>query len=345
MNTSQHQLQSIHAMLAAGHRCVQIEYHSLLLIGGVGGLVAGLTEYVITSDLFPDATERAFALLAWLGAWLGGMAATDHVLTQRARRQRDETVPFAQSQITRAWWMLLCMGTLGSFAMLFYGGSAMIYALWMVLLGLGIYLFGLFSQPFVEWTGLATVLLGVTGLAAGLPYGVTHWLAASCFAIGVPMTGWLDVKLARKGPSQCVLALLVWLLMVAGPPLLIGRLNFTDAPDATATEPGTSSVKTRETVLRLVAGTQVPLRINLEGPLLEIDPTAGLAMTARRQIEIALKDGQPDGRYRVDNSNWQSIRDGILELRIDRMTPQLENGQPVVRAHAVFATRLDETAK
>ena len=62
--------------------------------------------------------------------------------------------------------MLLSVGCLGSFAMFFYGGSGMIYALWMVLLGLGVYLFGLFSRPLLEWIGLATILLGVAGLAA-----------------------------------------------------------------------------------------------------------------------------------------------------------------------------------
>jgi len=38
------------------------------------------------------------------------------------------------------------------------------------LLGLGVYLFGLFSRSLIEWIGLATILLGATGLAAGLPF-------------------------------------------------------------------------------------------------------------------------------------------------------------------------------
>lgn len=194
------QLQAIHAMLAAGHRSVHLERHSLLLIGAVGGFLSVVSEWAITPERFPDATERGFALLVWLAFWLGGVSLLDHWLTRRARARRAETLPFAQTQITRAWWMLLSVGCLGSFAMSFYGGGSMIYALWTVLLGLGIYLFGLFSQRLIEWIGLATILLGITGLAAGVSYETTRWLNASCFAVGMPLAGWMAAKfLTRRG--------------------------------------------------------------------------------------------------------------------------------------------------
>lgn len=125
-------LQAIHAMLAAGHRSVQIEKHSLFLWGGIGGLLCVTTDHVLTAERFPDITQRAVALLLWLTAWIGAVGGLDHWLTRRARLARKETLPFARAQITRAWWML--------FAMFFYGGGAMVYALWIVLLGLGIYL-------------------------------------------------------------------------------------------------------------------------------------------------------------------------------------------------------------
>jgi hypothetical protein len=173
------QLHSIQSMLAAGHRSVHLERHSLLLFGGAGGILSVTTEWVITESFFPDNRERALGLLLWLAFWLGGASLLDHRLTRHARQKRSETLPFAQEQITRAWWMLLSVGTLGSFAMFFYGGGAMIYGLWIVLLGLGIYLFGLFSRPLIEWIGLATILLSVVGLSAGLPYGATRWLSST----------------------------------------------------------------------------------------------------------------------------------------------------------------------
>ena len=323
MTPHQAQFQAIQSMLAAGHRSVQLERHSLLLIGGVGGFLSVVTEWVITDTRFPDIGQRGVALLIWLAAWLGGMSQLEHWLTKRARASREETLPFAQAQVTRAWWMLLSVGCLGSFAMFFYGGGGMIYALWIVLLGLGVYLFGLFSRPLIEWIGLAIILLGVAGLAAGLPYGATRWLAASAFAIGLPLAGWLNARLGDAGLSRRVAALVVWLTAVTIPPLLSVRYSPTPAP-----LPGQ--------VLRLEAGARVPLRVDLDSPILSVPPLAGLEMTLTSPVEIALRDGQPDGRYRIGAGVWHEIHDGVLRLGIDRFTPHLDGAAPEVRAHARF---------
>lgn len=333
------QLHSIHAMLAAGHRSVHLERHSLLLIGGVGGFLGAATERVITAERFPENGQRALALLLWLAFWLGGLCLLDHWLTHRARQRRAEILPFAQAQITRAWWMLLSVGTLGSFAMFFYGGGAMIYGLWIVLLGLGIYLFGLFSRPLIEWIGLATILLGVAGLASGLPYGATRWLEASCFAIGMPLAGWLAARVDDSHPPKRLAALMVWIAAVAGPPLLAARVSFVTPPAGLAVPLGSASLAAGEQVLRLDSGARVPLRVDLESPILGASPLAGLDLVLNLPIEVALQDGQPDGRYRIGGGAWHGARDGVLHLMIDRLSPRLEEGTPVVRAHATFGVK------
>ncbi len=333
MSPHQAQFQAIQSMLAAGHRSVHLERHSLLLIGGVGGFLSVVTEWMITDARFPDVGQRGVALLAWLAFWLGGMALLEYHLTRRARARRAETLPFAQAQVTRAWWMLLSVGCLGSCAMFFYGGGGMIYALWTVLLGLGIYLFGLFSRPLIEWIGLAAILLGVAGLATGLPYGATRWLNASCFAIGMPLAGWLNARIGDDGLARRTVALLLWLAAVATPPLLANRFSTTPAPSAQA---AARAGAVGEAVLRLEAGSRVPLRVDLDSPILSVSPAAGLDMILTRPVEIALRDGRPDGRYRIGDGAWHAIHDGILRLSIDRITPGLVGDAPEVRAHAVF---------
>jgi len=334
MNPHHQQFESIQSMLAAGHRSVHLERHSLLLLGGVGGFLSVATEWVITDTRFPGTAERGLALLVWLAAWLGGMSLLEYWLTRRARARRAETLPFAQAQITRAWWMLLSVGCLGSFAMHFYGGGAMIYALWTVLLGLGVYLFGLFSRQLIEWIGLATILLGVLGLV-GLSYGATRWLTASAFAIGLPLAGWLSVRVDDAGSMRRLLALIVWLAVVVTPPLLVSRFSIMPVPAATPIALN-SAVGAGEQVLRLEAGARVPLRVDMKSPLLSVPTEAELAMTLNVPMEVALHDGKPDGRYRIGAGPWRDIHDGILQLRIDRLSPRLEEGQPVVRAHAEF---------
>ena len=334
MPTHQEQFQSIHAMLASGHRSVRLEKHSLLLLGGVGGFLSVATEWVITETHFPDLTERSFALLLWLAFWLGGSSLLEHWLTRRAAARQAETLPFAQAQITRAWWMLLSVGSLGSYAMQFHGGGDMIYALWAVLLGLGIYLFGLFSRLLIEWIGLATILLGILGLA-GLPFGATRWLTASAFIIGLPLAGWLNARVTDSRFTQRMLALVLWLTLVITPPLLITRFSHTPIPTGAPTALN-SEIGTGKRVLRPEAGTRVPLRVNLKSALVDISAHADLPMTLSVPMEIALKDGKPDGRYRMGNGAWHNIHDGALQIRIYRLSPGLEGNQPVVRAEAEF---------
>jgi hypothetical protein len=321
------QLDSIQAMLAAGHRSVHLERHTLALIGCVGAFLIAATEVVFTIDFIPDHRQRAMAVFLWLAVWLGGVSLLDHRLTQRARRRRDETLPFAQAQITRAWWMLLTMGTLASFAMFFYGGGAMIYCLWIVLIGLGIYLFGLFSRRIVEWIGLAAILLGVTALGAGVPYGTTRWLCAACFAIGMPVVAWLAQRVDDASMAKRLAGTILWLALVAGPPLAFARLAGTAPPLA------------GEPVLHLAADTRVPLRIEVEGSLLAVAPGNGAELVLKRPVDVALTDGQPDGRYRIGEGAWHKVRDGVLELSIDRVRPQLAAGKPEVLIHGALGGR------
>lgn len=103
------------------------------------------------------------------------------------------------------------------------------------------------------------------------------------------------------------------------------------------------SVGGGEQVVALPAGTVVPLRVDLDSPLLSAPPSTGLPLTLTQSIEVALRDGQPDGRYRVGGGPWRQVRDGLLSLRIDRIASQLENGKAEVRAHAMFdAKKLSE---
>jgi hypothetical protein len=322
MHNHSEQLQSIQAMLAAGHRCVRLERHSLLLWGLVGGGLSAFTDLAVNKDRFPEIGQHALALLIWLAAWLGGMSWLDHRLTRRARAAREETLPFAQAQVTRAWWMLLLLGTLTSFAMFFHGGGVMIYALWTVLLGLGIFIFGLFSRPLVEWIGLATIMLGIAGLASGLSMNGARWLTASCFAIGLPLAGWLTARTDDSRVLRRLAALVTWLAAVIAPALATAQL----LPMRRTPNPATE-------LLTLPAGSTVPLHIDMDSALVAIPSEVSLPMRVTRATQLALTDGQPDGRFRFDDGPWHAVRDGALTLRIDRVQPRITAGHSEIRLH------------
>lgn len=325
------QLQSIQAMLAAGQRCVELERHSLLLWGLGGGGLCAFTDLAINPLRFPDTGQRAVALLLWLAAWIATLAWFDHRLTRRARHERQEVLPFAQAQVTRAWWMLQALGILGSFAMFFHGGGSMVYALWTVLLGLGIFVFGLFSRPLIEWIGLAAILLGIVGLSSGLSMNGARWLTASSFAIGLPFAGWLTARSDDGRPVQRALAVALWLAAVVTPALAAARWLPTTAP------PGPPTA-----ILTLAAGSVVPLHLDADSALIDIPAGASLPLRIARAVEIALTDGQPDGRYRFAGGPWHSIKDGVLVLHIDRIQPQISAGKPEIRMHGDLSYKGDQ---
>ena len=72
-------------------------------------------------------------------------------------------------------------------AMIFYGGGYMVCAVWLVFLGVSLYLHGLFSEELLEWAGLLTIALGIVSLLARLPYDSMRWVAAAVFGLGLPM--------------------------------------------------------------------------------------------------------------------------------------------------------------
>src|SRR5574343_1231090 len=78
------------------------------------------------------------------------------------------------------------LGTLFTFSTFFFGGGYMLYAVWLVLIGLALYVHGLFSEEALEWAGGLIILIAITALAAQLPNDTMKWLTASVFGIGLP---------------------------------------------------------------------------------------------------------------------------------------------------------------
>jgi len=145
MSTVASQLEAIHSMLAAGHRSIRLQRHSLLLWGITGGVLCLGTEHVITPERFPGLLERAAAVLLFLGIVLSGVALADFWYTRHRIEAREESLPFVQAQVTKVWWLLIAMGVMFTFATAFFGGGQMVFVIWLVLFGLGIYVHGLFS--------------------------------------------------------------------------------------------------------------------------------------------------------------------------------------------------------
>ena len=303
------QLEAIHSMLSAGHRSIRMQRHSLVLWGIAGAFLCLATQQIITLERFPVHWLRAVAMLIFLAVVLSGVALADFHYTRYRIRVRDESLPFVQAQVTKVWWLLAGMGILFTFGTAFFGGGYMVFVVWLVLFGLGIYIHGLFSEEMLEWAGVMMIVLGVAALALSAPHRATQWLAASAFGLGMPLLSMMldrgESKSVWIRASQSAL----WLAVVLVPPFVAYQFWKSEDPPVAAAmslesfrRPADASAAA---VVAIPAGTRIPLKVRIGGDIVEDSDDMALMLTLSRPIEVFIADGKPDGRFRVAGGQWK----------------------------------------
>jgi len=309
MSSVSTQLDAIHSMLSAGHRSIRMPRHSLILWGIAGGALCLLTEHVVTAARFPVEWVRAVALLLFLALVLSGVALADYQYTRYRISARAESLPFVQAQITKVWWLLVVMGILFTFATAFFGGGYMVFVIWLVLFGLGIYVHGLFSEQMLEWVGVMMIVLGIGALALSASYPTTQWLTASVFGLGMPLLSTMLDRGASRSIWIRAMQSAMWLAVVVSPPLIANQLRVGQGAPVAPTMSLEAFERRAETpmtaVVAIPAGTTIPLRIRIEGNIVKDGNDLVLPLVLARPIEVALADGELDGRYRVADGRWK----------------------------------------
>jgi hypothetical protein len=311
MTVPAHQLDAIHAMLAAGHRNLRIERHTLLLWGIPAGLLFAVSEVILTPAQFPDLTQRALAWLALLVAVLVTIATVDWFWTRKIKATRDEAWSLIHRQVLKVLWLMMGLATLTTFAMFFYGGGYMLCAVWLVFLGISLFVHGLFSEELLEWAGLLSILIGITSLFAQLPFETMRWVAAAVFGFGLPLLA-LMLDRGRHRPALFRLAqMLVWLSAVLILPVALEqRLHHRELPDTVAIPLADylagKPAPAGEMAVALPAGTRIPVEIELGGDLFAgTGENPVLPLTLNQPIELLLRDGQLTGDARFPGEAWQ----------------------------------------
>lgn len=329
------QISAIHTMLSAGHRHLRIERHTLALWGLTGAGLLAISEQVVTPAQFSSVAERAVAWLALLSLVFGGVGLLDWVLTKRAKHARDEALSFLHRQVFKVWWLLLGMGVLTTFAMFFFGGGAMLCGVWMVLIGLGLYVHGLFSEEFVEWAGAIAIAIGIGSLGFGLDYETTRWIAASLFGIGLPLLG-LMLDRGRSRPFwRRGLQAVVWLLAVLVLPLGVIRMRISDPPANLPVVSVATFLATRhdkgERIVVLPAEAEVSVSLGLHSDAFRMLPGQTVTLALNHPVEVVVRDGEPTGMLRVDGGAWREAFDGF-RIAIPQISAGLDPaGAPFIR--------------
>ncbi len=343
MNASAQQLNTIQAMLTAGHRNLRVERHSLLLWGIPAGLLFVLSESILTSAQLPDLTQRAVAWLVLLAAVLTTIATVDWFWTRKIKATRDEAWSFIHRQVLKIWWLMMGLATLTTFAMFFYGGGYMVCAVWLVFLGISLYVHGLFSEELLEWAGIMTILIGIASLLAKLPYETMRWVAAAVFGLGLPLLAFMLDRGLHRPLAIRLLQITGWLTAVLIAPVwLEHRAHNYQLPDYPAIPLADYLAKTPagEAVITLPAGTSIPVEIDVSGDIFSSgDKPTLLPLTLDHRIELLVRDGQLTGDVRFPGENWQQSRQVHL-ISIPWIKAELtpERG-PLVRSSLIVQLR------
>ncbi len=324
--TASQQLHAIHAMLATGHRNLRMEKHSLWLWGISGGLLFALSDSILTQAQIPDVTTRATSWLLLLAATFGAAGIADWLLTQKAKAARDEVWSFIHRQIMKIWWLLMAIGSLLTFATFFFGGGYMVCSAWIILIGLGLFIHGLFSDEMLEWAGGAMLIIGILALSFNFPYQAMKWIAASIFAIGLPA---LTLMINKPRPAWMkLLRLLAWILLTILPPLLFYRSVMGAPPDAgivsLAAFQARQHAASGQQIVAIPEGTVIPVHIRISGNLFQNTPTLTLPLILAKPVEVVMQDGKPTRQVRMSGTSWAaSTEAGWISIpRIDaELTP------------------------
>jgi hypothetical protein len=303
------QLHAIASMMASGQRNLRMERWSLVLWGLAGGLLFLFSEQILTPTQLPDLQQRALAWFLLIAFVLGAVGTADWHLTQRAKQARDEVWSFIHRQVLKVLWLLMGIGALLTFAVFFYGGGYMLYTAWLVLLGTGLYVHGLFSEEMLEWVGALIILIGIAMLATQQSAENLKNIATSVFGIGLPVLALMLDHGRVRSKAYRALQTLGWACLVLAIPWAAARWlqpeQMAHSPAISLQEYQRSASTAGSQAISLPAGTAIPVHIEIAGNLFESGATPlVLPLVLKQPMELWMVDGKLTGAARRPGAAW-----------------------------------------
>ena len=184
-----------------------------------------LNRLCFSAANFPVLWQRAAFEELSLAGVIALAAVIDFRVTQRRRHQRDESYPFIQRQVGKLSLLLAAVGVAAAFGAWFFSWVVLIFVLWTAIIGVVLFIHGLFSEQFLEWAGLAVIAVALATMALNVPVEGTRWLLISTCGVGLPALGLLLRPLARWPFALRLLCVLAWAGLVSVVAFLAWRLS------------------------------------------------------------------------------------------------------------------------
>jgi len=333
VSSASQQIEAIHEMMSTGHKSVRIESHTLVIWGVTAAVLILFVDDIFSHQNISDPVARALSMNLFIASILTLVGIIESRMTRSKRDARDESLSFVQMQLSKVWWLILGLIVIINLAMQFFGGGYMLYSLTMALMGMALYIQGLFSRQMLAWAGVGMILLGLVTLATKLPLQLIEWIAVFCFGIGWPLLAWaINHQKINKSMIQRLIFTLIWLAVIIIPAYAVTLL---------ASEPDYELVKNtislndykklqkspeKKQIISLPAGTVIPVNLNIGGGLVNVSKQMPLILTLATEIKIEVQNGSPTGRFKLKNTDWKIFKYDF-RLRITRFLSSLKPKQ------------------
>ncbi len=309
------QLKEIHSMLAVGHRSIRMERHTLILWGIAAAFLILTAELIFNNQRFPIIWQQIVAMNLYISIVLISTGAIEHLLTRRIRQQRDETISFVQRQLTKVWWLLAALIVVINIGMSIYGGGFLFYGIAIILVGLALYIHGLFSQQMLTWGGIMLIVLGLITVALLPTYAAQKSLAIAVFGIGMPALAWIiDRSDIAHLNIRSLLISAGWLTAVILPATLGHYIfvnnnvdnQFSDVQELSweAYSQQTDIVPDTLQIVKLAAGTTIPIHLTINSELIANTTEVEIPLVISEPIQMTMKNGKAEGHFRTGTGTW-----------------------------------------
>lgn len=325
MTNAGSQLADIHTMLVSGQRSVRVEPHTLLIWGIAGVFSILIYEFVINPEQNFSVTWHGEVVASVFFAMvLLVIMLLDYRITQRQRNHRDESLPFVHRQLRKMVYLLFAIMVAIYLGMTFYGGWGTGVGAHFALMGVGFFVYGLFSVQILSWIGVLLIIMGIVFVAIRLTDPVTTCLFGSVFGIGMPILALvLDKPYLHSNHRRRICLSVVWLLSVIVPAMTTYHLireKTVNLPIVSLQEYLAQDETDREQIVHLHKGTQIPIRIRLRGNAMEeLVTTTKVPALLANNIDAVVEGDTFDRALPVD---WD--KEPIIYIRDDvdlRLTP------------------------
>ena len=158
------------------------------------------------------------------------------------------------------------------------------------------------------------VLLGLFSMAMRFSFMTVEWLTVAIFGIGFPALAWLlSWRPQRFRKNYRLVFSIIWLSIIALPTYALDQLNQRHAVPVVPIEMlqdylSQTDKKSPTHIVRLPAGTTVPLQVRIHSNVLAQDTSGTISLLLTQPLDLVLENGKPNGQYRVAAGKWNDQR-------------------------------------